>query len=69
MKRLRIWVDKQGHVRSKGSGSVAMQIADIRKVQEYLQKQGECMCEVSYSILNGQWNKSMEDDGTVGLTD
>lgn len=69
MKRLCIWVDKQGHVRSKGSGSVAMQIADVRKVQEYLQKQGECMCNVSHAILNGQWNKTMTEDGTVGMTD
>ena len=69
MQRLKIWVDKKGIVRSNGSGSVAMQIADIRKVQEYLQKQGECMCAVSHSILNGQWNKTMSDDGTAGLTD
>lgn len=69
MKRLHIWVDKHGRVRSTGSGSVSMQIADIRKVQEYLQVQGECMCAVSHSILNGQWNKAMSDDGVVGLTD
>lgn len=69
MQRLKIWVDKKGIVRSIGSGSVAMQIADIKKVQEYLQKQGESMCAVSHSILNGQWNKAMSDDGVVGLTD